>query len=227
MVPADQFNYVVAPVVSSLSPLGGPLAGGTAVTITGTGFTGATAVHFGVNLATNLVVVNDTTITVVSPAGTNAVDVLVTTPGGTSASSPSDVFTYGPTVTGLTPAAGPVEAARWSRSPAPGFTGATAVNFGPSGRHDPQCERDDDHGLQPRGHRCRDVTVTVPTGISATRPRTSLRTWRRPPHGYQPHRRPDDRWHAGDDHRYRPLLATLVDFGATPGTHLTVVSPLR
>ena len=54
------------------------------MTITGTGFTGATAVDFGTTAATGLTVVNDTTITADSPAGTGIVDVTVTTPGGTS-----------------------------------------------------------------------------------------------------------------------------------------------
>ena len=64
-----------------LSPTSGPAAGGTLVTITGTGFTGATAVDFGTTPATNLTVVSDTTITADSPAGTGVVNVTVTTPG--------------------------------------------------------------------------------------------------------------------------------------------------
>ena len=40
------------------------------MTITGTGFTGATAVDFGTTAATDLTSVNDTTITADSPAGT-------------------------------------------------------------------------------------------------------------------------------------------------------------
>ena len=85
--PADQFTYVAAPTVTGVSPTTGPAAGGTLVTITGTGFTGATAVDFGTTPATNLTVVSDTTITVDSPPGTGTVDVTVTTPGGTSATS--------------------------------------------------------------------------------------------------------------------------------------------
>ncbi len=47
----------------------GPLAGGTLVTITGTGFAGATAVYFGTSPATDVTVLSDTTITAGSPAG--------------------------------------------------------------------------------------------------------------------------------------------------------------
>ena len=73
------------PVVTGISPTSAALAGGTIVTITGTGFTGATKVDFGAVAATSFTVVSDTEITAVSPAqavGTH--DVLVTTPGGTS-----------------------------------------------------------------------------------------------------------------------------------------------
>ena len=82
------------PTVTGLSPSSGPAAGGTSVTITGTGFTGATAVDFGSTAATDVVVVNDTTITANSPAGSGVADVSVTTPVGTSATLPADQFTY-------------------------------------------------------------------------------------------------------------------------------------
>ena len=83
-------------VVSGVSPCGGPAAGGTPVTITGTGFTGATSVQFGANAATGLSVINDTTIHATSPAGTagTTVDVTVTTPSGTSAIAAADKYTY-------------------------------------------------------------------------------------------------------------------------------------
>jgi hypothetical protein len=85
-----------APTVTSLSPATGPAAGGTVVTITGTGFTGATSVKFGSNPGTALTVVSDTEITVTSPAGAvGAVPVTVTTPAGTSAAGPTaPTFTY-------------------------------------------------------------------------------------------------------------------------------------
>ena len=74
----------VAPTVTGLSPTSGPAAGGTSVTITGTGFTGATAVKFGATAATSFTVVNATQITAVTAAGTRHRDVTVTTPDGTS-----------------------------------------------------------------------------------------------------------------------------------------------
>lgn len=57
--------------ISAVSPDTGPVAGGTVITITGSGFTGATAVNFINGLssspASGLVVVDDTTITCVTP----------------------------------------------------------------------------------------------------------------------------------------------------------------
>jgi hypothetical protein len=94
--PADEFTYtaVAAPTVAGISPNSGPTIGGTSVTITGTGFTGATAVDFGTTAATDVVVANDTTITAESPAGSGVANVTVTTPGGTSSATPADHFTY-------------------------------------------------------------------------------------------------------------------------------------
>ena len=66
--PADQFTYTGAPTVTGVSPSGGPIAGGTTVTVTGVNFTGATAVHFGATAGTGLVVNSGTSVTAVSPA---------------------------------------------------------------------------------------------------------------------------------------------------------------
>ena len=91
---ADQFTYDAVPAVSKLSVTTGPQAGGTAVTITGTGFVaGSTTVLFGAVPAT-IVTLSATSIKVTSPPGTGVVDVTVTTPGGTSAGVPGDRFTY-------------------------------------------------------------------------------------------------------------------------------------
>jgi hypothetical protein len=92
---ADQFTYVAAPTVTGVIPNRGPTGGGTSVTISGTSFTGATAVQFGGVAATSFTVNSTTSIAAVSPAqAPGTVDLTVTAPGGTSAISAADQFTY-------------------------------------------------------------------------------------------------------------------------------------
>lgn len=70
--------------------------GGTAVTITGSGFTGATEADFGSAKAPKMTVDSDSEITANSPPGPTSgrVNVTVVTPKGTSATSSADEFTY-------------------------------------------------------------------------------------------------------------------------------------
>ena len=106
----DHYTYVARPTVTGLNPSTGPATGGTTVTVTGTNLTSATAVKFGANNATNFTVSSATSITATAPPGaTGTVDVTVTTTGGTSATVATDKYTYvgGPTVTSISPAAGP------------------------------------------------------------------------------------------------------------------------
>ena len=85
----------IAPAVTAISPTSGRKAGGTSVMITGTGFTGATAVAFGATAAKSFTVNSDTSITAVSPKEVSGtVSVRVTTPEGTSATGLADEFTY-------------------------------------------------------------------------------------------------------------------------------------
>jgi alpha-tubulin suppressor-like RCC1 family protein len=101
------FSYLPAPLVKRLSPDNGTAGGGTSVTIAGTNLSGATAVMFGSTPASAFTVVSSTSITAVSPVGApGAVDVTVTTPVGTSATSAADRFKFTPTVTGVSPGAG-------------------------------------------------------------------------------------------------------------------------
>ena len=65
------------------------------MTVTGTNLAGASAVDFGFDAATNVVVVSPTSLTATAPAGAPGfVDVTVTTPGGTSATGSADQYTY-------------------------------------------------------------------------------------------------------------------------------------
>jgi len=85
----------IPPSVTGISPASGPTTGGTSVTITGTGLSGATAVNFGNTPATSFIVNSDTSITAISPSGPpGTVAVTVTTPGGTNSVSGATEFTY-------------------------------------------------------------------------------------------------------------------------------------
>jgi hypothetical protein len=97
---ADQYTYAPVPAVTGVSPGGGLSAGGNTVTVSGTGFTGASAVLFGTVPATSFTVNDDTSITAIVPAGAvGIVDVTVTTSGGTSPVSAADQYVYHPTCT--------------------------------------------------------------------------------------------------------------------------------
>lgn len=92
---SGRFFYGIAPTVTKLSTRSGPLAGGTAVTITGKGFTGATVVSFGTIPAKKFTLRSSTQIRVTAPAGmAGPVDVRVANPAGTSAAVKADRFSY-------------------------------------------------------------------------------------------------------------------------------------
>lgn len=83
------------PEVTLLTPFVGPIAGGTVVDITGTGFTGATAVNFDNVPAASFVVNSDTSISATTPIYSPAtVGVTVTAPSGTSIVTQDSYFTF-------------------------------------------------------------------------------------------------------------------------------------
>lgn len=101
-----------APSISTVTPSSGPVSGGTAVTISGSGFaTGATVTFGGTNASAT--VVGSTTINAVAPSHSSGpVNVVVTNPGGQSATL-TNGYVYAsapvpaPTVSGITPNSGP------------------------------------------------------------------------------------------------------------------------
>jgi len=132
-VAAAGFTYLGPPAITGVAPNSGPLAGGVSVTITGSGFTGATAVLFGGISAKNLVVHNDSTLTVSAPADTAGLhNIQVTTPEGTSPKAAADGFTYeaAPSVTSVSPNSGPTSGGTTVTVSGTNFTGATSVSFG-------------------------------------------------------------------------------------------------
>jgi hypothetical protein len=124
-------GFVPAPRVSGLAPPSAPQ--GTSITITGTGFTGATAVAFGLHSASSFTVNGDTSITAIAPAvRTGTVPVRVTGPGGTSAKTSSDRFTFTltPRISSLSPSSGSADGGTKVTIRGVNFAGATAVTFG-------------------------------------------------------------------------------------------------
>ncbi|MCZ1012380.1 IPT/TIG domain-containing protein [Streptomyces lydicus] len=121
----------MAPVVTSVSPAQGAPAGGTNVTLTGSGFTGATMVRFGPN-GTTFVIVSDTQITAKTPAGTGTVQVTVTAPTGTSSQNVFFTYTPAPVLTTLTPTSGPTAGGNVVTINGTGLSGASSVKFGSS-----------------------------------------------------------------------------------------------
>ncbi|MHA3835742.1 IPT/TIG domain-containing protein [Terrabacter sp. AAH1] len=109
---ATAYAYEATPTVTALSPVTGPPAGGTVVTLAGTNLARATAVSFGSTKASSVVRVSAGTLRVVAPPhATGPVDVRVTTPGGVSAVTSVTKYTYGapPVVSGLSVSAGPLQ----------------------------------------------------------------------------------------------------------------------
>ena len=108
------------PTRSPVFPSGVPAEGGSTVVLSGSGFTGATAVTFGATPATSFKVVNDHLITAVVPPGSGTVAVKVTTsssraarmlPGLKRAQARTDEITVGSVtnmaITSLSPTSGP------------------------------------------------------------------------------------------------------------------------
>ena len=106
----NAFTYHDAPSISDVDPDNGPAAGGTAVTITGSDFTtaGSTTVTFGGAAASDVTVVNTTTITCTTPAhGGGDVDVAVTNDFGSDTLNNGFRFNNAPDITSIDPTNGP------------------------------------------------------------------------------------------------------------------------
>jgi IPT/TIG domain len=121
-------STVTAPTISGFSPTSGPV--GSNVTITGTGFTGATSVTLR-NVNAQFTVDSPTQITAKVPAtGYPDGRWRVTTPAGTATSAGSFTTTAAaaPSISGFTPTSGPVGTTVTISGS--NFSGATAVKLG-------------------------------------------------------------------------------------------------
>jgi subtilisin-like proprotein convertase family protein len=134
------------PTIASFAPATGPA--GTPIVITGTNFTGATAVTFGGIPAAAFTVNSPTTITATVPANAVTGPITVTTANGSASSTANFAVSPPPTITSFTPTSGKVGTA--FSITGTNLTGATAVTIG--------------------GTAATGVTVASPTQINATVP---------------------------------------------------------
>jgi hypothetical protein len=143
-----------APTLSSISPNLGPPAGGTPVTISGTGFLSGATATLGGTPATGVTVVSSTSISAIAPAhAAGSVNVVVTNSDGQSAAL-SGGFTYvtpvnpNPTVSAISPNSGPAGGGTAVNITGTGFLSGATVSLG--------------------GTAATGVTVVSSTSISAT-----------------------------------------------------------
>jgi len=222
------FAPASTPSVTGLSPSSGLNSGGTSVVITGTDFTGATAVEFGGVAATSFTINSSTKITAIAPAGNGTVTVEVFGPGGVSPSNPNDVFTnVSPvTVTGLSPNQG-VEAGGNSVTITGTYfsTGATVL-FGYSPATNVVVNSATSiTATAPSGTGEVNVTVTTSQGTSAENS-ADLYTYEPPPtvSSVSPSSGPIAGGTSVTIGGTGFVSGMTVDFGSTPGTSVNVTS---
>jgi len=173
---ADHWTYSgsSAPTVTAVSPSSGGTGGGTAVTLTGTGFTSAAAVYFGGLPATAFSVISDTSLVAVAPPEAAATVDITVTNIGTSSTGSADHFTFNaasaPTVTGISPSSGTTAGQTPIMVTGTNFTGASAVTFGtvPAERFAVLSATSIVVGSPPQAAGTYDITVTTPSGTSST-----------------------------------------------------------
>ena len=168
---ADQFTYLPVPAVTSVAPDAGPVAGGTTVTVTGSGLAQVDAVGFGTGTVSSFTVASDSSLTFSTPPhASGLVPITVTSPGGTSVVGAGDSFKAEPVpvVTSITPDAGPTKGKTRVTLTGKGLGNVTAVYFGSVRAGGFQrVSRTELLINAPPGAGSVPVTVTGPGGVSA------------------------------------------------------------
>jgi uncharacterized repeat protein (TIGR02543 family) len=128
------YTYDDVPSVTGITPDQGAQAGGTTVTVTGSGFVpGSTTVTIGGVPCTAVTVVDAHTLTCLTGAGTGAAGVSVATPGGGVTAGVSFSYDPQPTLSGIDPSFGPTSGGNVLRLLGSGFvSGSTRVRIGGS-----------------------------------------------------------------------------------------------
>jgi len=181
-----------APVITSFTPTSGAI--GSTVTVTGSNFTGATAVTFGGIAATSFTVVSATQVTAVVPSGLLSGAIAITTPLGTGtstalfsvsttsssttttsavsttttvASTTTTAATGAPTISSFTPSSGKVGTSVTLGGT--NFTGATSVTFGGVAATFTVSSSTKITTKVPTGAKTGPISVTTPKGTATTK----------------------------------------------------------
>ena len=141
-----------APTVTSITPNTGTAAGGTSVTITGTGFLAGATVSLGGTAATNVNVVSSTSITATTPAHASGAVSVVVTNTDTQSGTLNNGYTYtasnpAPTITSIAPNTGTAAGGTAVTISGTGFLAGATVSLGGNSGYGRDCrERHVDHG---------------------------------------------------------------------------------
>lgn len=165
--PAQVTPSVICPPGGPITPAAGPQAGGTSVFLSGSGFTGATAVAFGGVPATSFSVVDDSTIKAQAPAGHGAVSVTVTTADGSQ--QVVGPYSY-QAITSVSPGSGPPAGGTTVTITGSGLALATQVLFGSAPAGFTQVSDTKITAVSPAGTGTADVTVVTPYGTTPVAP---------------------------------------------------------
>jgi hypothetical protein len=155
-----------APVVSGFSPTSGPV--GTGVTVTGSGFTGATSVRFNGTVAA-FTAVSASQISATVPAGATSGPISVTTPDGTGTSAGSFTVTVvasQPAITSFSPTSGRTGTSVTITGT--GFTGANRVRFGNKNASFTVNSPTQITATVPGGAKTGKISVTTPAGTATS-----------------------------------------------------------
>jgi alpha-tubulin suppressor-like RCC1 family protein/outer membrane protein OmpA-like peptidoglycan-associated protein len=120
------------PTVASVSPVSGPAAGGTSLTVTGTGFLSGASVTVGGAACASVTVVSATSITCTAPAGAAGAQDVVVTNTDTQSGTGSGLFRYvaAPSVTSVSPSSGSTDGGASLTITGTGFLSGASVTVG-------------------------------------------------------------------------------------------------
>lgn len=167
------FSYTPAPSVGSVTPSQGGIAGGTSITVSGTGFSGTPSVYLGSTQCSNVQRIDGTTLTCVTPAhAAGVVTVVLQNPDGQVSNALANGFRFQapPQITSVSPSSGDPAGGTSVTVTGSGFVSGATVKFDTSPCNTPSVSSTTiscTTSSHPEG--AATITVTNPDGQIASR----------------------------------------------------------